>query len=332
MNFMGLSRKYAVNRLLTKSEKDWQLRQRTRLNVEPHYQLSVIKMNSTFLESVDKWYGWKGVMSCVAIVAIGMLGVFYCAMLFVSLARKRGVGDVSSDLSIMLMVTLMVVPVAIIVIWTLFRESFAYTHYPIRFNRKNREVHVFQLNGTVLTAKWNEIFFTLGELQYDQWEVRGHMLAPDKETVIHTFALSYIGSVSPESINSGNKKLRADDYVHAHWEFIRRYMEDGPQNLVSQVQFCIPVDARRETVYLSFERMFANIAGAPQLLYWMESPIFLLFSLFRIFAMRTSKLPKWTAEVEAACAIEPDDPYAIEGTLEGDRKAVFPQAAKAAGV
>lgn len=32
------------------------------------------------------------------------------------------------------------------------RDAFTYTHYPIRFNRKNRQVYVFRLNGTVLKA------------------------------------------------------------------------------------------------------------------------------------------------------------------------------------
>ena len=261
------------------------------------------------------------------------MGAFYWAMLYVTLSRGKHAGDANTDLSVMLMVTLMMLPVLVVVIWTLLRESFAYTHYPIRFNRKSRTVYVFRVDGTVVKAKWNEIFFTVAELPHrDQWEIRGHLLAPDNETVVDTFALSYIGSVSVESISSGNKRLRADDYVHAHWEFIRRYMEEGPRHLLPQVQFCMPVDGRREKTYVSIERMFANFASAPKLLYWMLSPLSLVMSLCRIFAMRTSKIPEWPSEVDVACVIEPDDPYAIEGTLEGESRAVFPHAAGTAEV
>jgi hypothetical protein len=80
------------------------------------------------------------------------------------------------------------------------------------------------------------------------------------------------------------------------------------------------------------ERIFANIAGAPFVLYWMMFPFCLVVSLFRLIAMRTSKIPQWPKEVDASCAIDPDDPYAIEGDANGDRVAVFPEAARDAGV
>jgi len=48
--------------------------------------------------------------------------------------------------------------------------------------------------------------------------------------------------------------------------------------------------------------------------------------------MRTSKIPVWPDEVERECKIEIDDPYAIIGDENGDRVAVYPDAAAAAGV
>jgi hypothetical protein len=55
-------------------------------------------------------------------------------------------------------------------------------------------------------------------------------------------------------------------------------------------------------------------------------------SLFRLFSMRTSKVSQWPKEVDATCVVERDDPYAIEGAANGDRVAVFPEAAAAVGV
>lgn len=333
MDFMGLSRKYPVNRPLTEMERALQLKQKVRINVEPRYQLSVIKMNSNFLESVDKWFAWKGVLTGVALIVIVMMATFYISMLHVTFTRHGTAVDANNDQSVMIMVTLMMLPVAVFAVWTLFKESFAYTHYPIRFDRKNRKVHVFRTNGSVVSVNWNEIFFSLGEVAYgSEREVRGHILAPDKDTVLETFALSYAGPVSPKSISLENRSYSATDYVYAHWEFIRRYMEEGPQKLSGQVQFCMPVDGRRETVWVSIERISANFASAPQLLYWVVLPLFLLIGLFRIIAMRTSKIPQWPLEVEANCEVESNDPYAIEGAQDGERKAVFPDAARAAGV
>jgi hypothetical protein len=53
---------------------------------------------------------------------------------------------------------------ALALIWLLRKESFAYTHYPMRFNRKTRTVHVFRPNGTVLSVPWDQLYFTLGHM------------------------------------------------------------------------------------------------------------------------------------------------------------------------
>lgn len=82
MEFSGLIGKYPTNRTLTEQERDHQLQQRRRLKLVPHYQLSVIKMNSMFLETVDKWYGWKGSATAISsailvsiCATIGWLGI-----------------------------------------------------------------------------------------------------------------------------------------------------------------------------------------------------------------------------------------------------------------
>lgn len=94
----------------------------------------------------------------------------------------------------------------------------------------------------------------------------------------------------------------------------------------------MPLEKRRESIRVGTERVFANIAGAPFLLYWILFPLCLLVSAGRVIAMHTSKIPQWPAEIDASCAIEPGDPYAIEGDAAGERVAVFPEAARAAGV
>ena len=94
----------------------------------------------------------------------------------------------------------------------------------------------------------------------------------------------------------------------------------------------MPVSGRRELARVSMERAFANIAGANIVLYWMLLPFCLAVGLGRVLAVRTSKIPRWPADVEASCVIESNDPYAIEGDARGERVAVFPGAARAAGV
>ena len=219
-----------------------------------------------------------------------------------------------------------------VAIWLLRKESFAYTHYPMRFNRKDRMVHVFRPKGTVLSIPWDDIYFTLGHMpQWNEWEICGHVMVPDKITVLETFALSYVESLSAADVEPGNTNFSQQDFVRAHWEFIRRYMEDGPQAVSGQVQFCMPISERRESFMVGVERVFANVVGVNFVRYWILFPVCLVVSLCRFFAMRTSKIPKWPQEIEASSAIEDGDPYAIEGDAAGERIAVFPESARVAG-
>jgi hypothetical protein len=333
MEFLGLLGKYRVDRPLDEQELCHRLKQNRRLNLSPHYQLSVIEMNSTYLETTDKWYGWKGVISAamlaiILIFASGLLKFFYVTL--TGGPEFRPAGD---SWWILTTITAMSLPLLVAAAWTLSKESFAYTHYPMRFNRITRMVYVFRPNGTVLSIPWDQVFFTLGHiLPWDEWEVRGHVLDADNVTVRETFALSYVGSLSPDDVAKGNTQYSSQDFVRAHWEFIRRYMEDGPQSVSGQVQFCMPVNRRREGFRVGAERVFANFAGAPFLIYWVMFPFCSVVSIVRWFAMRTCKIPQWPQEVKVNCIVEPDDPYAIEGALNGERVAVFPEAALAAGV
>lgn len=337
MDFTGLGAGYPVNRPIAEPEQRRQLRQKTRLNIVPRYQLCVIKMNSTFLESTDKWYAWKGALSAIAIVAILMpiiaLGWICIQSIFNALDKPTSGADRDGLIWFSIVALILIFFNTLFIAWFLRKESFSYTHYPIRFNRKTRMLHVFRTNGTVSTISWDAVFFTIGHLpMWDEWEVQGHVLDKDGNTVIESFALSYVGSLSARDKVLDCSDPSSEDFVRAHWEFIRRYMEEGPQAVSSQIEFCMPIAAKKESFYVGFHRIFANIARAPTILFLFLAPFCMLFSLARVFAMRTSKIPQWPSSIESACAIETDDPHAIEGAPDGTRIAVFPDAAKSAGV
>jgi hypothetical protein len=78
--------------------------------------------------------------------------------------------------------------------------------------------------------------------------------------------------------------------------------------------------------------MFANMSGAPIIAFIVMCLFLLLFSVGRLIAMRTSKIPVWPREIPASSPIPDEDPYAIMGNERGERTSVFPGAAQAAGV
>lgn len=331
MDNAGLIGKFKVNRPLTEQEKQNHLKQKERLTVEPHYQLSVIKLNSTYLESVDKWYGDKGLITAIGLISILLFSGFGFAVVGLMLSKGfstiRAASTGNDFFFHAAMITLILLPVVGGLIWFLKKESFAFTHYPIRFNRKSRRVHVFQTDGNTFSASWDDVYFTMSQVDsvHKFWNIFGHILDKDRAIVLQTFTLSVSGSGDAEGLY----------LMKSHWEFVRRYMEDGPKAVNRQVQFCLPISERRESFMFDVHRLLANNSVTSRVLF----PLILLSAIFdiitapfRYFAIRTSKIPQWPISVETDCTIEADDPYAIEGTPSGERKAVFPSAATAAGV
>jgi hypothetical protein len=299
MDYYGLYPKFKINRPLNESERNDQLHQK-----EPSYltneksiisDASVIKMNSTYLEMVDKYYGQKGFSSVFAAFFFILLSCVYIAMVVVSI--KRNPFD-WSDIGMLLVAGVFIIPI-IFFVWIMLRtEWFAWTHYPIRFNRKEQLVHVHRLNGTVFTVPWDKVFFTTG-LSHSKgptkaWYISGHVLADDGITVTETFCLPASHLIREE--------------LFRHWEFIRRYMEEGPEAVADAVDICMPVDGRREGYTFGLLRLLMNFSGSTIFLFPLTFPVCLALSVSRYIAMLTSKIPTWPQEVEALCRINPDDP------------------------
>ncbi len=323
MNILGIEL-YPKKRPLNAEEIKDHLRQSDRLEVEPHYQLSVIKMNSICMDVVDRHFSTRGQMVAVLILGLTLLLSFFVAGSIDAMDFSCGESaalDCNPWGDILLLGVFLALP-ATFLIWLSSGELFRLTHYPIRFNRRDKLVYFFNPDGRVSSAAWGDIHFTFGKFGKET-DIRGHVLEKDRPYVEESFALSY----SDVQVDAAAPVL-----LLRHWEFIRRYMEDGPQAVTGQVQFCMPVDGRREGFKSGAERVFAEIVGAP--LFMM--PVLYAFGLVHICArwlvMRSSKIPRWPEEIEKLCAIEPNDPYAITADDEGNRIAVYPEAAAAHGV
>jgi len=332
MDLAGLVKRFAVNRPLTESEIELRLLQKSRLDLSPHYQMSVIRMNSTYLETVDKWFLQKGMLTLISIFGLAVLvggGLLMCVrwlLLGLATAKVTDSGDAQIAYANAIAMGLVLIPITLSIVWLLRRESFAYTHYPVRFNRRERIVYAFRPNGSILAVPWDDVFFTLASVDNTgtSWNIMCHVLDRDGETVLESFALSVSDTGSPEGLR----------ILRSHWEFIRRYMEEGPAAVSEQIKFCLPIAKARESFLFGFHLMLAG--NSSDKMPWpvlLTSMLFdVVISPFRFFAMQTSKIPNWPPAIETTCTIQNDDPFAIEGASDGRRVAVFPDAARSAGV
>lgn len=293
MDFYGQVQPYKVNRPLGDIEKQEHLKPKKRLDVVPHYNLSVIRMNSIFLEGVDKFYPSRGFLAMAGLAIFLIMG--YMSVHSIRIYLANGIFYSASVGALMLLLAS---------IWLLTRDAFTYTHFPIRLNRKNRQVYVWRRNGSVLKAGWDDLYFTIGgsETTWKDLYVAGHVMDADGLTVRETFALGA----------SGDK-----EQLHTLWEFYRRYMEEGPRAVLSALEaplICLPrLDLQRETWRFGWERATLQLNG--WLLFQIVSQVFLFpQSIFRWIAMRTSKIPQWPQWVEEECAIVQDDSCVMDVT------------------
>ena len=299
MEYSGLIQKYKINRPLTDEERELQLKQKQKLDVEPHYAFSVIKVNSTYMELADKYYGWRGFLTLGMLVCLFATLLFPGLVAFDLLTRTQipSAQMQEADTGAIVMILVLLLPLAAFIIWALRKEAFHLTHFPVRLNRKTRMVHLFRpdRSGTILSVPWDEVFFTLCRGQsLGYWDIRGHVLDTDKITVKESFALGM--------------PWADRDALLRNWEFMRRYMEDGPQGIVDLIPGYWPISTHREPWIVGLQRLLLNFPGS-FIVHTIMLPAYVLFSFGRVIANRTSSIPQWPAEIEATCPIEPGDPF-----------------------
>lgn len=294
--------RYPVDRPLTDEEHRTRYRQKDSNEAEPMDFLSVIKLNSSYIELVDRWYpitgfnAWLG--TCIA--AISLL-----------VAAGAVYGIFANDIEPVHIIGFGVIfPTSFFLcwagLWLVRSESFRWTHYPMRLNRKTRQVHVFRQNGSVLTVPWDELFISLGKarnpLTETTYDLRAHVLDADEKTVRESFSLGY-----PSPLGNAQS-------IDKFWAFLQPYMEapDGVERTYKHLRdgLLMPLDGRKEGWRWSIARTFAPGWPYPWTMLVLCIPLG-LNAIGRMFAMATSKQPQWPSEVEAANVVEQDDPYQL---------------------
>lgn len=283
---------FKVNRPLNTYEQLHHFDVKQRANDKVHYELSLTQLNSTYVEGVDKWYAIRGgpAMTSMLVGALMLFFTGFCLYVAVTVPDWP-----------MYFVAAFAGTVLGYMVYIFTRDAFAYTHYPIRFNRKNRQVYAFRRNGTVLKAAWDEMYWTIHGTGTGLQSifVAGHVLSPDGQ-VKETIGLAQV-TASMDGVED----------LQTFFEFYRRYMEEGPERVLNDLRptplIMLPgIHKQKETWRFGWERLTLGMNGWP-ILMLLEQVFVLPESLFRWFVMRTSKIPQWPQWVEDECRIEPDD-------------------------
>jgi hypothetical protein len=304
-NYAGLIFRYDVNRPLTEEEIKQHLPQKDLSYSKPLNQSRLIRINSTYLECVDKFFMDKGILSAAMI---------FCIVMCVAFIYLGVTSDTDSlGYSFALGLPAIFLPLLFLCIKLLFKECFTYTHFPIRFNRKTRKVHVFRQNGTVMTEDWGKLYFTLCRLSpyrdVEEWEVRGHRMAEDGVTVLETFGLPFQTTMNTS---------RSTSLTWSLWEYIRSYMEEPEAlpALVGQIEEVIDIADKRESFGVCYNRHCDNAGCLVEILaFFIIIPLSLFYVMGHWIANYTSRIPKWPKEIEDECQIEIDDPYVCEAAF-----------------
>ena len=298
--------RYPVDRSLTDEERAHHYRQKTTRDAPPMDFLSVIKFNRSYIELVDRWYPitgfsvWFG--ACIALLGLFITFVCVWAFFFAPIQDE----PIARWLLLIILgpIALALAGVGGFIVCT---ECGRWTHYPMRLNRQTRQVHVFRQDGTVLTVPWDELFITLGTakapLTGTTYDLRAHVLDADGKTVRGSFTLGY-----PSPLGNAQS-------IDKFWAFLQPYMEapDGVERTYRHLKeggYLAPVDGRKEGWRWSIARSFMLAAHWPWLQF-LGSPFLGLNAVGRMFAMWTSKIPRWPEEVEREIEIAADDPYVL---------------------
>lgn len=306
MDYAGLDfgrLRYPVNRSLTDDERANRLDQKTPLDVSPNDYLSVIDFNSTYLDLVDRWYPVKGFNTWVGFligaVLLFVVGFFGWALVF-------DTGGLDPDEQWVPWVGWgLLIPLGLLFLYGAFSlvrtECFRWTHYPMRLNRKSRQVHVFQQDGSVLVACWDDLYIVLADAFTPfigkTYDLRAHVLQADGKTVEASFSLGYVFA--------GNQ-----DSIRRLWEFVRRYMESdsGVPESFHNLEFLMPLKERREGFAFGVLRTFMTFLHWPALQLVFSIP-FSWIAVGRWFAMSTGEIPAWPDDVLASGLVGENDPY-----------------------
>lgn len=306
----GWAKPFKINRMITQKESVAKLSRQRQMRGSPKLQHSLIHFNSTYADFIGRDYRFRGMSGTLVALIISVPVILFLAFLVVGMFPESYLSG-EEDFTTFIISEVVFVAILLGVCYMLWRlifrhEFFAYTYYPIRFNRKTRMVHVFRHPrfGGVLSVPWDDVFWHVGRGYVQKYlcDVRGHLM--DGHEVVDTFAVGYC---------YGDDRM---EEILSLWEFIYRYMEEGPEMVADHPMERLIHDSPRPTWKNCYSFAFMSMGMTFITLRYLLAPLFypLVLSLasMRWLVFKTCKPPVWPHEIAAESYIEPNDPHRWE--------------------
>lgn len=280
---------------------------------------SLIRFNSTFLEMIDRRFRQRGmVLTCLAMLAVLVFLAAWVYLVVDSVASRDGAAPPGFDGFFVFVTVVLAAGVGVVTWLVLAKDFFTFTHYPIRFDRRTRMVHAFfgAREGGVASVPWDEAFFHVGRTggadsggEGGLCDIRCHVVDADG-AIRRTFAVGHY--------------FDEEAKVLAEWEFIRRYMEDGPEGVFEEprvdpavygASLVVPTRRIDLSVVPSLRNCYDWVVMAmPQA--WFGARLWLMplygpLALCRWSVMSSCRAPTWPRSVDPGAAPEPADPHRL---------------------
>lgn len=312
---------YKNDRHLTSKEKDNILSKRATYKSNISHSYNFIKMNSTYMECVNNSFFLKGNsyfnLLGVFFVAVPVILIVWLIFFYITVIR-----DAESLLAFIVVFSPMHILFSFI-LYVFYKgyqnfkkyEKLGYNYYPIRFNRINQKVYVYDVSGQIFIGDWNKIDFILnsrlGGYEGTFWEVKG-FIKDNKDLIVYTFAFAL----------SKNKKQETLEI----WEFIKEYMNNGPEKLyfnktvagvihrlpAEKLSYCLNIEAHPESLETSKEIVALDYQSEIRSFY--SRAMIKILGNTRNKFIRADKQPKWPQNVENECRVDVTDPYVVDAS------------------
>lgn len=312
---------YKNDRHLTSKEKDNILSKRASYKSNISHSYNFIKMNSTYMECVNNSFFLKGNsylnLLGVFFVAVPVILIVWLIFFYITVIR---------DAESLLAFIVVFFPMHILFSFILYvfykgyqnfkkYEKLGCNYYPIRFNRINQKVYVYDVSGQIFIGDWNKIDFILnsrlGGYEGTFWEVKG-FIKDNKDLIVYTFAFAL----------SKNKKQETLEI----WEFIKEYMNNGPEKLyfnkkvagvihrlpAEKLSYCLNIEAHPESLETSKEIVALDYQSEIRSFY--SRAMIKILGNTRNKFIRADKQPKWPQNVENECQVDATDPYVVDAS------------------